>query len=123
MVSTFVLGLFALIEKQLYCSKIIFVTTTLHLCFSSFRRAIFVLRVSQPCISLLCIYFKLQTNLLFLEQKEAEKQNKLAEIMEKQASMVCTIKPAQGKSDDNIKKMLVAQYGHASDEEIFYPFK
>ena len=79
--------------------------------------------MSQPCISLLCIYFKLQTNLLFLEQKEAEKQNKLAEIMEKQASMVCTIKPAQGKSDDNIKKMLVAQYGDASDEEIFYPFK
>ena len=79
--------------------------------------------MSQQCISLLCIYFKLQTNLLFLEQKEAEKQNKLAEIMEKQASVVCAIKPAQEKSDDNIKKMLVAQYGHASDEEIFYPFK
>ena len=43
--------------------------------------------------------------------------------MEKQASVVCTIKPTQEKSDDNIKKMLVAQYGHASDEEIFYPFK
>lgn len=79
--------------------------------------------MSQQCISLLYIYFKLQTNLLFLEQKEAEKQNKLAEIMEKQASVVCTIKPVQEKSDDNIKKMLVAQYGHASDEEIFYPFK
>lgn len=39
--------------------------------------------------------------------------------MEKQASMVCTINPAQEKSDDSIKKMLVAQYGHASDEEIF----
>lgn len=43
--------------------------------------------------------------------------------MEKQASVVCTMKPAHEKSDDNIKKMLVAQYGHASDEEIFYPFK
>lgn len=69
------------------------------------------------------IYLKLQTNLLLLEQKEAEKQNKLVEIMEKQASMVCTTKPSQEKSDDNIKKMLVAQYGHASDEEISYPFK
>lgn len=88
-------------------------------CFSSH----FVLRLSQQCTSLLCIYCKLQTNLLLLEQKEAEKQTKLAEIMEKQASMVCTIKPSQEKSDDNIKKMLVAQYGHASDEEIFYPFK
>ncbi|XP_067047182.1 coiled-coil domain-containing protein 43-like [Acropora muricata] len=61
----------------------------------------------------------IKKRVMLKEQKEAEKQNKLAEIMEKQASMVCTIKPAQGKSDDNIKKMLVAQYGHASDEEIF----
>ncbi|KAK2560087.1 Coiled-coil domain-containing protein 43 [Acropora cervicornis] len=53
----------------------------------------------------------IKKRVLLKEQKEAEKQNKLAEIMEKQASVVCTIKPAQEKSDDNIKKMLVAQYG------------
>lgn len=52
------------------------------------------------------------------EQKAAEKQNKLAEIMEKQASTVDTMKPAQEKSDNDVKKLLVVQYGHASDDEL-----
>lgn len=39
--------------------------------------------------------------------------------MEKQASTVCTTKLAQElKSDCEIKKQLVAQYGHESDEEL-----
>lgn len=38
--------------------------------------------------------------------------------MEKQASTVCTTKSAQDKSDGQIKKLLVAQYGHESDEEL-----
>ena len=53
-----------------------------------------------------------------VEQKAAEKQNKLAEIMEKQASTVCTTKASQQKSDGEIKRLLVAQYGHESDEEL-----
>lgn len=54
----------------------------------------------------------------FVEQKAAEKQHKLAEIMEKQASTVCTTKSSQQKSDGEVKKLLVAQYGHESDEEL-----
>ncbi|KAM7429399.1 Coiled-coil domain-containing protein 43 [Porites harrisoni] len=52
------------------------------------------------------------------EQKAAEKQSKLAEIMEKQACTVSAMKPAQATSDGDMKKLLVAQYGHESDEEL-----
>lgn len=38
--------------------------------------------------------------------------------MEKQASTVCTTKSSQQKSDGEIKRLLVAQYGHESDEEL-----
>ena len=41
--------------------------------------------------------------------------------MEKQASTVDTMKPAQEKSDNDVKKLLVVQYGHASDDELSYP--
>ena len=58
------------------------------------------------------------TILLISEQKAAEKQNKLAEIMEKQACTVSAMKPAQATSDGDMKKLLVAQYGHESDEEL-----
>ena len=54
----------------------------------------------------------------FSEQKAAEKQSKLAEIMEKQASTVSAVKQAQENSDGDVKKLLVAQYGHESDEEL-----
>ena len=60
----------------------------------------------------------LMNGCLFLEQKAAEKQNKLAEIMEKQASTVSAMKPAQVSSDGDMKKLLVAQYGHESDDEL-----
>ena len=60
----------------------------------------------------------LMMKLLISEQKAAEKQNKLAEIMEKQACTVSAMKPAQATSDGDMKKLLVAQYGHASDEEL-----
>ncbi|XP_020623277.1 coiled-coil domain-containing protein 43-like [Orbicella faveolata] len=60
----------------------------------------------------------LQEKKLVKEQKAAEKQHKLAEIMEKQASTVCTTKSSQQKSDGEIKRLLVAQYGHESDEEL-----
>ncbi|KAJ7323411.1 Coiled-coil domain-containing protein 43 [Desmophyllum pertusum] len=49
----------------------------------------------------------LQKKELVKEQKAAEKQNKLAEIMEKQAATMSTTKP-QDKSDSEIKKLLVA---------------
>ena len=42
--------------------------------------------------------------------------------MEKQACTVSAMKPAQATSDGDMKKLLVAQYGHASDEELWYPF-
>ena len=42
--------------------------------------------------------------------------------MEKQACTVSALKPAQATSDGDMKKLLVAQYGHASDEELWYPF-
>ena len=54
----------------------------------------------------------------FSEQKAAEKQSKLAKIMEKQASTVSAVKHAQENSDGHVRKMLVAQYGHESDEEL-----
>lgn len=54
----------------------------------------------------------------YVEQKAAEKQHKLAEIMEKQASTVSTTKSSEQKSDGEIKRLLVAQYGHESDEEL-----
>ena len=38
--------------------------------------------------------------------------------MEKQACTVSAMKPAQGTSDGDMKKLLVAQYGHESDEEL-----
>ena len=38
--------------------------------------------------------------------------------MEKQASTVSSVKHAQETSDGDVKKMLVAQYGHESDEEL-----
>ena len=84
----------------------------------------FTLRVSQnslfplrPVIKVLNFdYYS------FAEQKAAEKQNKLAEIMEKQAATMSTTKP-QDKSDSEIKKLLVAQYGHESDDEHWYPFR
>ena len=38
--------------------------------------------------------------------------------MEKQACTVSALKPAQATSDGDMKKLLVAQYGHASDEEL-----
>lgn len=38
--------------------------------------------------------------------------------MEKQASTVAITKSSQQKSDGEIKRQLVAQYGHESDEEL-----
>jgi len=39
--------------------------------------------------------------------------------MEKQASTVSAMKPSQANADGtDVKKMLVAQYAHESDEEL-----
>ena len=38
--------------------------------------------------------------------------------MEKQACTVSAMKPAQANSDGDMKKLLLAQYGHESDEEL-----
>ena len=65
-----------------------------------------------------CNYYKLHFPVLFPEQKATEKQNKLAEIMEKQvASTVASTKSNHEKVDKDLKKKLLAVYSHQSDEE------
>lgn len=59
----------------------------------------------------------LQEKELEKEQKATEKQNRLAEIMEKQASTVSSTKSTQGSADREVKKLLLAQYAHESDED------
>lgn len=59
----------------------------------------------------------LQEKELEKEQKATEKQNRLAEIMEKQASTVSSRKSTQADADREVKKLLLAQYGHESDED------
>ena len=67
-------------------------------------------------------YMKFGCKILFTlhlqtEQKATEKQNRLAEIMEKQASTVSSRKSTQADADGEVKKLLLAQYGHESDED------
>ena len=52
-----------------------------------------------------------------IEQMAASKKDKLAEIMEKQASTVTASKASHTKVDPSLKKQLMAQYAHQSDEE------
>ena len=55
---------------------------------------------------------------IFLVETAATKKDKLAEIMEKQASTITVSKTFHTKVDSNLKQQLVAQYAHQSDEEL-----
>lgn len=90
----------------------------LHNCYSIDKRG-------TCCLSMR--YMKFGCKILFTlhlqtEQKATEKQNRLAEIMEKQASTVSSRKSTQADADREVKKLLLAQYGHESDEDYWYPF-
>ncbi|XP_031555454.1 coiled-coil domain-containing protein 43-like [Actinia tenebrosa] len=52
------------------------------------------------------------------EQEVADKRNKLAQIMEKQASTLSTAKPAK-QVDAELKRKLLNEYGHQSEEENY----
>ncbi|KAK3755745.1 hypothetical protein QZH41_019971, partial [Actinostola sp. cb2023] len=54
------------------------------------------------------------------EQEALDKQNRLAKIMEKQAATVSAAKPTKSV-DEELKKKLLHEYGHQSEDESLYP--